>query len=140
MPASAALAGTGGSTTTSTASSSGAGGGSSNGTGGASDASCNVAQQEQSGDTCQECAGSDMNACQGQLGADYNFVCSTTDNGAAAQIWCNGPSRSSYPSEGCAIGSAQPSPARMAGGVGAALIALAAWAARRRRLTVSPAA
>ena len=132
MPA-AALAGTGGGGGSGGAPSNGSGGAASNGTGGAADSSCNVAQQEQAGQTCQECAGSDMNACQGELGADYSFVCSTTVNGMAAQVWCNGPDRTSYQSAGCSLGAAEPSPARMAGGAGAALIALMVWAARRRR-------
>jgi MYXO-CTERM domain-containing protein len=101
------------------------------GTGGSSsatpDPSCNLATQARGGTTCAECtnSGGDTN-CQGQLGADYSYVCKQS---ATVEIWCNGPSRdSTVDPSGCAVGTAPASS-------GAALAALAALAvlARRRR-------
>ena len=111
----------------------GTGGGTSGAGGsGSFDPSCNVAQQQQAGETCESCSAtaSDMTTCQAELGGGFNFACQSS---ADVQVWCNGPDRNSYQSGGCTIGGVQASPARVAGGVGAALLVLAAWAARRRR-------
>ncbi len=94
------------------------------------DLDCTVAAQSVAGTTCAECVvTSSDTACQTQLGQDYNYACSYS---STEQIWCDGPPRTATPSVSCAL---QGSPTGKAGGGVAltALLALTAWAARRRR-------
>jgi hypothetical protein len=103
------------------------GGGTGGSSGTTSNPNCTIATQARGGTTCAECTNSGLDTnCQGQLGNDYNYVCTQS---ATVQIWCNGPARDSTPDpSGCALGAAPASS-------GAAIAALAALAvlARRRR-------
>jgi hypothetical protein len=136
-----ALAGTGGSTTTTTAAgtggsttatATGAGGAAATtGAGGSStgDLSCNVAQEEIAGTTCQECGAGATVSCS-NLGSAYSFVC---QQAATVAVWCNGPARDT-PSDqnaSCAVGV----PGHTWSGLAAAgaLAAAIAMQLRRRR-------
>jgi hypothetical protein len=110
----------------------GTGGASSSGTGTSSgfDPSCNVAQQQEEGSTCQLCSApaSDTNTCVAELGGDYNYVC---QHSSSEQVWCNGPARNMMVDvSGCALRAV---PGGAGGAAGVALLGLALLASGARR-------
>jgi hypothetical protein len=117
----AALAGDGG-----TAGSPAAGGGSST-----NDPNCNVLSQTMAGETCQECMTSPGVKCGDQLGKDFNYACTQS---STVQIWCNGPARTQYLSQGCSVGA----PSDAAAPIAAFALVAAIGAALERRARRTP--